>query len=256
MAGRIRVFGHYADRVLVLLPPSETKADGGSGAPLDEDTLSFPELNPIRRKLVDALVDLAADVPACRVALGLTERQDAEIERNAGLWHAPTMPALHRYTGVLYDNLDVHSLTRAETSRAHARLAVVSALFGVVRATDPIPAYRLSGGSGLPGVGPLGALWRPALEPVLGTLDELVVDLRSGPYAALAKLPDAVTVRVVTETGTSVSHFSKAAKGRLAWVLVAARTEPSSVTGLLRIARNAGLRLVRAGDGALELITE
>ena len=256
MAGRIRVFGHYADRVLVLLPPSETKADGGSGAPLDLDTLSFGELNPVRRKLADALVDLAADVPACRSALGLTERQDAEIERNAGRWHAPTMPALHRYTGVLYDNLDVRSLSRAETSRARARLAVVSALFGVVRATDPIPAYRLSGGSGLPGVGPLGALWRPALEPVLGALDELVVDLRSGPYAALAKLPDAVTVRVVTETGASVSHFNKAAKGRLARVLVAARTEPSSVTGLLRIARNAGLRLRRAGDGALELVTE
>jgi cytoplasmic iron level regulating protein YaaA (DUF328/UPF0246 family) len=242
--------------VLVLLPPSETKADGGSGAPLDLDTLSFGELNPVRRKLVDSLVELAAARPAGRAALGLTERQDAELERNAALWHAPTMPALHRYTGVLYDSLDAGSMSRAEAGRANQRLAVASALFGVVRASDPIPAYRLSGNSALPVVGPLGALWRPVLEPVLGGLGELVVDLRSSTYAVLAKLPNAITVRVVTPTGTPVTHFNKASKGRLARVLSIARTEPSSVTGLLRIARNAGLNLVRAGDGALELITE
>jgi uncharacterized protein len=247
---------HYADRVLVLLPPSETKADGGSGGPLDLDALSFPELNPVRRKLVDALVDLAADLPASLAALGLTERQDAEVTRNADLWRSPTMPALHRYTGVLYDNLDIRTLNRAAASRVDRRITVVSSLFGAVRATDPIPAYRCSGSSTLPGVGPLGALWRPALEPVLGTLDELVVDLRSGTYTALAKLPNAVTVRVVTPTGTPVSHFNKAAKGRLARVLGTARTEPTTVTGLLRIARNAGLRLVRSGANLLDLITE
>jgi hypothetical protein len=242
--------------VLVLLPPSETKADGGTGGVLHLDALSFPELNPVRRKLADALVDLAADVPASRAALGLTERQDAEVARNAELWRAPTMPALRRYTGVLYDSLDYRSLTRAETNRANARLAVASALFGVVRATDPVPAYRCSGTSVLPGTGPLGSLWRPALEPVLGALDELVVDLRSGTYAALAKLPDAVTVRVVTRSGAPISHFNKAAKGRLARVLGTARTEPSSVTGLLRIARNAGITIARSGDNVLDLVAE
>lgn len=240
----------------MLLPPSETKADGGSGAPLDLDKLSFGDLNPTRRKLVDRLVDLAADIPASRAALGLTERQDNEVTRNADLWRAPTLPALRRYTGVLYDALDAASLTRAETNRAHARLAVASALFGVVRAADPIPAYRLSGSSTLPGIGPLGALWRPAVEPALGASDELVVDLRSSPYAALAKLPRAVAVRVITESGAPVSHFNKASKGRLARVLATARTEPTSVTGLLRIARNAGLRLVRTGEMALDLIIE
>lgn len=240
----------------MLLPPSETKADGGTGGPLDLDTLSFAELNPVRRKLADNLVDLATSVPASRAALGLTDRQDAEVARNAALWHAPTMPALRRYTGVLYDSLDYRSLTRAETNRANARLAVASALFGVVRAADPIPAYRCSGTSVLPGAGPLGALWRPALEPVLTALDELVVDLRSGTYAALAKLPDAITVRVVTPTGAPISHFNKTAKGRLARVLCTARTEPTSVTGLLRIARNAGINIARSSDNVLDLVAE
>ena len=68
--------------VLVLLPPSETKAPGGDGSPLRLDTLSHPELTPTRR-------------------------------RSAGGG---------------------------------------SALFGLLAADDPVPAYRLSASSSLPGV--------------------------------------------------------------------------------------------------------
>ena len=71
--------------MLVLLPPSETKADGGRGGPLDLGALSFPELNPARAKLADALVELARDVPGSVSALGLTERQAGEVTRNAEL---------------------------------------------------------------------------------------------------------------------------------------------------------------------------
>jgi hypothetical protein len=242
--------------VLILLPPSETKAVGGDGPPLDLDRLSLPDLNPVRRKLTATLVELARDVPASRTALGLSDRQDAEIDRNAALFDSPTTPALLRYTGVLYDALDAGSLTTAQRRRAGGRLAVASALFGVVRATDPIPAYRCSGDSLLPGVGPLGAVWRPALEPVLGEVADLVVDLRSGTYATLARLPGAVTVRVVTDQGLAVSHLNKAHKGLLARALAVAPREPSTVTGLVRVAARAGLTLHRTGPAALDLVAE
>ncbi|WP_410644777.1 peroxide stress protein YaaA [Amycolatopsis sp. lyj-346] len=247
--------------MLVLLPPSETKADGGRGGPLDLDALSFPELNPTRAKVADALAELAADVPASIAALGLTERQAGEVARNAQLWTSPTMPALRRYTGVLYDALDVKSFTRAGLAKAHRRLAVTSSLFGVVSATDPIPAYRLSGGNSLPALGTVRGLWKPVLEPVLQQLEGLVVDLRSGTYSAFAKLrPDAVTVRVVTEDArgerVTVSHFNKAYKGRLARVLTATRAEPSTVDQLVKVITKAGLVVERTGDHALDLVTE
>ncbi|MFC5993137.1 YaaA family protein, partial [Pseudonocardia hispaniensis] len=180
--------------MLVLLPPSETKRGGGDGPSLCLDALSFAELDPLRKQLVDELVELSGDVSASRAALGLSPRQDAEIDRNAGLWSAPTTPAWHRYTGVLYDALDATSLRGAAAARAAGRLVIGSALFGLIRATDPIPAYRLSAGSALPGRPALAARWRPPLEPVLAALAraELVVDLRSGPYAALGRLPGAV----------------------------------------------------------------
>ncbi len=244
--------------VLVLLPPSETKAPGGSGAPLDLAALSAPELTPVRTELVEALVKLADDVPAARAALGLSAKQDDEIARDAQLWTSPTRPALERYTGVLYDALDAGSLTRAQRARAGRRLAVGSALFGLVRADDPIPAYRLSAGSALPGLPTLRALWRPALSPVLAAVDDLVVDLRSGSYAALAPVPGAVTLEVLSErpdgSRSVVSHFNKAHKGRVARLLATTTAEPTDVVRLRSLLRRAGLHVEHPGGGALTLV--
>ncbi len=244
--------------VLVLLPPSETKALGGEGPPLDLDALSWPDLSPPRRKLADAVVELAADVPASLVALGLSVRQQDEVSRNAELWTAPTVPALRRYTGVLYDALGFASFSRRERKKAHRRLVVASALFGLVGGADPIPAYRLSGASTLPAVGGLRSFWRPTLEPVLAEIDDLVVDLRSGTYAALAPIAGAVSVRVVTEDATgrrlTVSHHNKMYKGRLAAVLVRLGREPSTVDGLARAVSRAGLTVEVTADRSLELL--
>jgi hypothetical protein len=218
------------------------------------EVLSSPTLGPLRGALVDELVTLAIDRPACRRALGISASQDAEIDRNAALRDAATLPAISRYTGVLYDALDVESLTRAAAARARARLAIGSALFGLLRADDPVPAYRLSATSKLPAQPTLAARWRPLLEPVLAELaaDELVVDLRSGTYAALGRLPGAVGVDVVAEHAdgrrTVVSHFNKAHKGRLARALATTRSEPDDAAQVAAVARRAGMRVERRGD--------
>ncbi|MGY1827404.1 peroxide stress protein YaaA [Blastococcus sp. SYSU DS0541] len=244
--------------MLVLLPPSETKAPGGDGPPLDLGALTAPELTPVRSRLAGALVALADDVPASRAALGLSPKQDDEIARNAALLTAGTLPALHRYTGVLYDALDVGSLTRAQRARAERRLAVGSALFGLVGGGDRIPAYRLSAGSALPGLPTLRALWKPVLGPVLERTEGLVVDLRSGSYAALAPVPGAVGVSVLSErpdgARSVVSHFNKAHKGRLARLLATTTAEPGDVVRLRSLLRRAGLHVEHDGGTALTLV--
>ncbi len=242
--------------MLVLLPPSETKATGGRRGPLDLDALGHPVLNPLRARLVDVLVALSADVDASVAALGLGPAQRHEVARNAALLSAPTMPALRRYTGVLYDALDARTLT----ARARGRLAIGSALFGVLRAGDPVPAYRLSAGSSLPGLPTLRSLWRPALGPVLAEADELVVDLRSGAYAALGPAPGAVTATVLTQapdgTRSVVSHFNKAHKGLLARALATSRAEPHDAAGVARVAARAGLRVELAGEREIVVLTD
>jgi cytoplasmic iron level regulating protein YaaA (DUF328/UPF0246 family) len=165
---------------------------------------------------------------------------------------------VERYTGVLYDALDVASMTRGQRARADGRLAVGSALFGLVRAADPIPAYRLSAGSAVPGLPSLRALWRAALTPVLAAVDDLVVDLRSGSYAALAPVPGAVTVEVLSErpdgSRSVVSHFNKAHKGRLARLLATTRAEPPDVVRLRSLLRRAGLHVEHRSGPALSLV--
>jgi cytoplasmic iron level regulating protein YaaA (DUF328/UPF0246 family) len=245
--------------VLVLLPPSETKATGGDGAPLDLASLGHPALNPVRRRVAEALVRSAADPAAARAALGLSERQSDALLANAALFEAPTLPGLRRYTGVLYDALGYDTLPRAARGRADEMLVVVSALFGLVRATDPIPAYRLSGGSVLPELGPLPALWRPVLAPVLAAVDGPVLDLRSGAYAALAPVPGAITVRVLTErtdgSRSVVSHFNKHHKGLLARSLVSSRAQLGDLGGVLRATRRAGYRVEPTGATSFDLVT-
>ncbi|GAA3690134.1 peroxide stress protein YaaA [Gordonia hankookensis] len=246
--------------MLVILPPSETKSDGGRGAPLELDTLSFPELNPIRKRIAEAIVDLASDLDASREALGLGRTQLGEIDRNADLWLAPTRPAIERYTGVLYDALDHRSLTRAGRSKAADRLAVGSALFGVVRASDMIPAYRLSGGSKLPGLPTLASVWKPDLSDSLETIDDFVVDLRSGIYQQLGPIRGAVTATVVTEAADGsrkvVSHFNKHYKGLMARELVRTRRNVRDVNALAAVLADAGQRAEITSDDAIVVVTD
>jgi cytoplasmic iron level regulating protein YaaA (DUF328/UPF0246 family) len=240
--------------VIVVLPPSETKRAGGDGPAMELALLGAGELNPLREALVGELVDLAADPEICRRALGISAAQDAEIGRNAALRTSATMPAIHRYTGVLYDALDFGSLRAAEADRARSRLAIGSALFGLLRADDPIPAYRLSAGSKLPGRPGLAARWRPLLEPVLADLavGDLIVDLRSGAYVGLGRIPGAIAVDVVSQLPdgrrTVVTHFNKSHKGRLARVLATAKSEPGDAAAVATLARRAGMQVERDGD--------
>ncbi|BBC63133.1 hypothetical protein MMRN_00290 [Mycobacterium marinum] len=238
----------------MLLPPSETKRGGGDGPPLRLEKLANPGLGALRAALVGELVDLAADPPACRTALGVSPSQNAEIERNAALRTAPTLPALRRYTGVLYDALDVDSLRGAEAKRARARLAIGSALFGLLRADDQVPAYRLSATSKLPAKPTLAARWKPLLEPLLAELaaQDLIVDLRSGSYVALGPTSGAIHVKVLAEhpdgRRTVVTHFNKAYKGRLARILATTRAEPTDAAAVAAVARRAGMQVERSGN--------
>ncbi|MBC7460007.1 MAG: peroxide stress protein YaaA [Thermoleophilia bacterium] len=246
--------------MLIVLPPSETKADGGDGPPLQLDALSFGELTPVRERVARTLARASEHPKRAMVALDLGPTQVGELQRNVDLHRAPTRPAIERYTGVLYDALDVASLTVNERARANERLAVCSALFGLVRAGDRIPAYRLSAGSKLPRIASLAAIWKPRLQRVLASAasDGLVIDLRSGAYRSLAILPGAITVRVLTErvdgTRGVVSHSNKATKGLLARLLVQ-HVEPClTLHDVAAVARRAGLTVELQGDYGIDIV--
>ncbi len=255
-AGRVAV---CVEHMKILLPPSETKRPGGTGAPLRLDELALPALQPQREQVVDALVALAADPDAARRVLKLSERQLGDIENNRMLRTAPTMPAVDRYTGVLYDALGAADLDGAARRWLGGHVLIHSAPLGPVGALDGIPAYRLAAGTSLPGLASLRRLWA---EATAGTLEDegFLLDLRSEAYVALGPVAQSgasAYVRVVTGTGRALNHFNKKSKGELVRLLAQTRPRISGVPSLLRWADEHGVVLRHAAEqNELELVVE
>lgn len=239
--------------MLILLPPSETKRQGGTGRSLFPGALSFPQLDAHREALLGAVVELAADADATITALKLGPKQHGEVATNRSLLAAPTMPALDRYTGVLYDALDAPSLSPAERAFAGEHVVVHSALFGLVGAMDEIPPYRLSHDSRVPALS-LKRHWLSEVEKILSQCPGLILDLRSEGYAKLGPAPDRdgshyLCVLSEGEGGTrrALNHFNKKAKGQFTRALITAQRDFPNVDELLAWAHQRGIRLEPAG---------
>jgi uncharacterized protein len=232
--------------MLILLPPSEGKAAASGGPPLDLDELSFPGLTPARERILETLIRVSGQRNALKV-LGIPPGLAPQAERNRHLRSAPAQPAARVYTGVLYEALGLETLPPAARARADQSILIVSALFGLLRPSDVIPAYRLSMDVELARMGALARLWKPVLDPVITQAagDGPIVDCRSSTYAAAwrpsrALAPRAMHVRVLQEragTRTIVSHMAKKTRGEVARRLLTSRREirrPEDVVAALR----------------------
>ncbi|MCU1422631.1 MAG: peroxide stress protein YaaA [Microbacteriaceae bacterium] len=244
--------------MLLLLPPSETKRDGGADErALDLTALSFPELTAQRRAVLAATRRLARNLSTMAAALKLGPSQRFELIRNRTLGSSPVMPALERYTGVLYDALDVESLDSGARAFASSTVVIHSALFGLLGADDPIPAYRLSHDSRMPGLS-LKTTWRVPVSRALAAHDGLVLDLRSEAYAELGPAPGAWFVRVVAADASgrrrALNHFNKKGKGEFVRAVLTAGVAHPDVDSLLTWAAESGTDLRRGAEGELELL--
>ena len=193
-------------------------------------------------------------------ALKLGVSQQFEITRNRELRSSPTIAALERYTGVLYDALDVGTLNVSAREFARDHVLIHSALFGLLGADDPIPAYRLSHDSRLPAL-PLRKLWREHISAVLAASDGVVLDLRSEAYVELGPAPagpKTAFLRVVSDSADgprrALNHFNKKGKGQFVRALCEAAIDHQSIESVLEWSVGAGLRLECGAEGELDLI--
>ncbi len=180
--------------MLILLPPSETKATPRRGRRLDLATLSFPELTARRESLLDD-----------------------------DLRDAPTLPAARLYTGVLYAALDLGTIPAA----AARQIVIVSAQYGALRPADRVAPYRrqLEPSHWRETLGPV-------LTAAAGS--GLVLDCRSAAYAAAWRPPPAIAARTVhvavaeerDGVRRAVSHLAKRTRGEVVRHLLLTRARP------------------------------
>ena len=193
-------------------------------------------------------------------ALKLGVSQQFEITRNRELRSSPTIAALERYTGVLYDALDVGTLDVSARQFAGDHVLIHSAMFGLLGADDPIPAYRLSHDSKLPALS-LKKLWRERVSAALAASEGVILDLRSEAYVELGPAPGGpgtAFLRVVSDSADghrrALNHFNKKGKGEFVRALCEAAIDHQSIESVLEWCAGAGIRLEHAAEGELNLI--
>lgn len=199
-------------RLVVLIPPSLGTAPGGDGPPWEPGSLVLPELDPAREKVLDALGPRAPRFE-------------------------PTLPAIERFTGVLYRELDAGSLAGPARRRLRSSVLIASGLFGLVAPSDPVPDVRLAMGDSLEGLGKLSTWWRPHLVSALAprVKGATVWDLLPAEHehaldwSGLAPRRR-VTIRFVDHRDKVVAHWNKLLKGSIVrWLAETGARDPGAL---------------------------
>ncbi len=233
---------------MVLLPPSEGKTSATGKSKLNLAKLAFSQQNDSRERVLNSLTALSLGPTAkARTVLGISTKQDWEIERNQQLLKAPAAPAWQIYTGVLYEALAAESMSAARLKKLTDMTFIQSALFGLISLGDVIPAYRLSGDCVLPKVGSMSSVWSRMCTQILAERSDLVIDFRSGTYVKLGPLPigiNSVVPKILQRMPSGppkvVSHHNKATKGRILRAIVEAKSGISNVDQLANVIASLG----------------
>ncbi len=147
--------------------------------------------------------------------------------RNQRYAQMPTVRAIERYTGVMYDAIDYPSLKRQQD--ADERLLIVSAFLGLIPASTPIPDYKL------PIQSFLASYWRPLNTARLEALAQGKPVLNLLPQAhrrALAYEP-LISIDFRSEGGArSSGHFGKTVRGKFVrWLIENRVNDPAAFEG-------------------------
>ena len=237
-----------AGKTLILLPPSEGKASGGDRSPLDLESMSFGSLNPTRVRMAKSLAQLSQRPRVAKKLMGVKGTVlEKAMASNANLEVAPTMPAIERYTGVMYDSIDYQSLDGDAKEAFDQTVIIMSGLFGIIRPSDLIPDYKLKMGAPLLRRRTCASIWKPLISDSLASANEYGVIWDMLPIEhSYAWDPSTVSyntrfkVKFLERTADgqmkTVSHLSKALKGALVRHLVCNTSAAGSPESALELA--------------------
>lgn len=223
-------------RPIILLPPSEGKADGGTpGTRWKTGSGTFVGLGSARSQVVRAL-DAARGGSGTLLGVRGTHLERA-LRANTTLTSSPTLPAWQRYTGVVWDHLDIESLSARARALALTNIVVPSGLAGIVAADDPLPDYRLKMGASLAPLGKLSTWWRDQVSTAFTqhSRGRRVLDMLTTEHRAVFNDRGGWSeITFVSKSGAAIGHDAKATKGLFARHVVTSLAEGATVDDALR----------------------
>ena len=128
----------------ILFSPSETKNSGGVEKIFDENSFIFPQLFNKRVEIINSYNDFLKNASISQLEkLFGTKKSDVIEKYRQDIFKSPLLKAIQRYEGVAYDYLSYNNLEKSSQKYIDDNVLIFSNLFGVLKASDFIPDYKL-----------------------------------------------------------------------------------------------------------------
>ncbi|HJE03010.1 hypothetical protein AAX29_00537 [Aliarcobacter thereius] len=201
----------------ILFSPSETKICGGIDEYIDKNSFIFKDLYEKRFEILSLYNDFIKKGSNLElVKLFGTKKDDIINKYQTDIFSQETMKAIQRYTGVAYDYLKYELLKDDEKKYIDENTLIFSNLFGVLKASDKIPDYKLKQGETFNNLR-IDKFYNENFSEVLDEYlkDEDILDLRAGFYEKFYNIKKAYYTMKFIKDGKVVSHFAKAYRGEV-----------------------------------------
>ena len=209
---------------IVLIPPSEGKIDGGSFPGLNIETMGLSSLSKKRRDLIEVLQSTMKSSQNLNKILGVKGvALEKAIADNLAIYDAPTMPAIKRYNGVMFDSIDYTGFGETERQIFDDNVFIMSGLFGIISPHENIPNYKLKMGAVLPGLASCAYEWKPYITEIIAETakDSVIWDFLPNEHSSAwdernVNYLKRYTIKFVQNKGgklKTLSHWSKALRG-------------------------------------------
>ena len=207
--------------MIVLFSPSEDKNfiyKNNENSDFDFlNHLIFNELNSHRLKIIKSYMDFikhSTNGEISRIFGQKTLNLDM-INACSNLNCANTTESIYLYSGVAFKALDIHSIPNNGLDFIMNNVIIFSNLFGVIRASDKIPYYKLKQGEIFLNndINEVYKGFNVMLDKYLK--DNEILDLRAGFYQKAYKLELPHTKVEFFKNGKKSTHYSKYYRGLL-----------------------------------------
>ncbi len=143
-----------------------------------------------------------------------------EYELNIACKVSPLLKAINRYIGVAFNGIDYNTLSINSKQYIDNNVLIFSNLFGVIRAVDSIPFYKLKQNTKAHNV-TLKDIYTPFI-PLLEDFmkdKEYVIDLRAEIYTKLFIPKQKYFFFEFRKRNKTISHYSKLYRGKILRIL-------------------------------------